>query len=186
MRLPAAPPVWYIRPLWWWQQGRHGAVLEPTALWSWRPAALLGFLGLFGLLRRARSPVPARMRALASVRVSQVVDCAFCIDLNAATLGGPMAMPVLEQVAQWRSSSAFTPGERLALEYAEAMSTTPPTVDDELMARLRSVFSPQALVELTAVVALQNMSARFNNALDAQAHGFCHLPAPEARACPPP
>ncbi|MBL8316047.1 MAG: carboxymuconolactone decarboxylase family protein [Rubrivivax sp.] len=182
MRLPAAPPAWFIRPLWWWQQRRHGAVLEPTALWSWRPAALLGFLGLFGLLRRTRSPLPMRLRALASVRVSQVVDCAFCIDLNAAALRATQDMPVLEQVSRWRASEAFTADERLALEYAEAISATPPTVSDDLMARLRSSFTPQAIVELTAVVALQNMSARFNNALDAQAHGFCQRPAQDARA----
>ncbi len=176
MRLPTPRPTWFIRPLWWWQVRRHGSVLEPTALWSWRPVAMLGFLGLFGLLRRKRSPLPQRLRALVSVRVSQVVGCAFCIDLNAALMAGEAAAPLLAQVAQWRASPDFEPQERLALEYAEAMSATPPTVDDDMMARLRAAFEPEAIVELSAVVALQNMSARFNTALDANAHGFC-IPA---------
>ncbi len=186
MRLPAARPTWFIRPLWWWQQRRHGRVLEPTALWSWRPVAMLGFLGLFGLLRRKRSPLPQRLRALVSVRVSQLVGCAFCIDLNAALMAGDATAPLLAQLADWRDLSGFAAQERLALEYAEAMSATPPTVDDAMMARLQSAFEPAAIVELSAVVALQNMSARFNTALDANAHGFCISAAARPLVSPTP
>lgn len=67
------------------------------------------------------------------------------------------------------------PIERLALEYAEAMTQTPPVVDDALFERLRAAFSPAAIVELTAGIALQNLSARCNAALGAQAHGFCTI-----------
>lgn len=176
MRLPEPRPAWYLRPLHAWQRRRHGRLLEPTALWSYRPAAMLGFLGLFGLLRRRRSPVPSLLRALASVRVSQVVDCAFCVDLNGAMLAGEDAAGRLAEVARWRDSPVFDDTERLVLAYAEAMSATPPAVDDALMARLQARFKPEAVVELTAVIGLQNMSARFNNALGAQAHGFCGLP----------
>ena len=176
MRLPPASPPWYLRPLHALQRRRHGRVLEPTALWTWRPAAMLGFLALFGLLRRKRSPMPALLRALASVRVSQVADCAFCVDLNSAMLAGEGGADRLMAVADWRHSPVFSADERLVLAYAEAMSATPPTVDDALVAQLRARFGDEALVELTAVIGLQNMSARFNHALGAQAHGFCALP----------
>jgi len=82
----------------------------------------------------------------------------------------------LADLPGWRDADRYTDTERLVLEYAEAMSATPPTVSDGLISRLRAVFAPEAIVELTAVVAMQNMSARFNNALDARAHGFCSLP----------
>ena len=145
-------------------------------MWAWRPAPMLGFLTLFSLLRRRASPVPARLRALASVRVSQIVDCAFCVDLNAALFLRDGDASELADLPGWRDAARYTDTERLVLEYAEAMSATPPRVTDGLMSRLKAVFAPSAIVELTAVVAMQNMSARFNNALDARAHGFCLLP----------
>jgi AhpD family alkylhydroperoxidase len=145
-------------------------------MWAWRPAPMLGFRTLFSLLRRRASPVPARLRALASVRVSQIVDCAFCVDLNAALFLRDGDASELADLPGWRDAARYTDTERLVLEYAEAMSATPPRVTDGLMSRLKAVFAPSAIVELTAVVAMQNMSARFNNALDARAHGFCALP----------
>lgn len=176
MRLPPAPVPWALRPLHALQRRRHGRVLEPTALWTWRPAAMLGFLSLFGLLRRRRSPVPQMLRALASVRVSQLADCAFCVDLNSALLAGEDGQARLGEVSRWRHSAVFSEEERLVLEYAEAMTATPPEVDDALMDRLKARFEPAAIVELSAVIGLQNMSARFNHALGARAHGFCSLP----------
>ncbi len=44
------------------------------------------------------------------------------------------------------------------------MTQTPAKVSDELFGRLRAHLSPEQLVELTAAVALENFSARFNHA----------------------
>ena len=179
MRLPHRSPIWYLRPLHWWQRRTHGEVLEPTALWSYRPQALLSFLTLFSRLRTRRSPVPADLRALVGLRVSQVIKCAFCVDLNASMLAAAgVSQPKAMALANWRHDAAFSEIERLVLEYAEAVSTTPCIVSDELFERMRGTFEDEAIVELTAVAAFQNMSARFNAALDAQAHGFCALPPP--------
>ena len=79
-------------------------------------------------------------------------------------------------VAYWRQSPLFSDEERLALEYAEAASVTPPTVDDALRTRLAAHFDAQALTELTALIGLQNLSARFNSAMDIPAQGLCRIP----------
>lgn len=178
MRLPFPSAVWYLRPLLAWQRRRYGEVLQPTALWSYRPRALLAFQRLFRALRRRDSPLPLDLRTLVSVRVSQLTSCAFCIDMNTwlahdAGVGEDKALAL----SDWRSATLFSDRERLALEYAEAMTCTPPAVCDELFERLRAVFSAEAIVELTAVISFQNMSARFNNALGADAHGFCTVPS---------
>ena len=177
MRLPSPALSWLLRPLHWWQKRQFGQVLEPTALWSYRPAALLAFLWMFTRLRGRRSPLPPGLRALVGLRVSQVTGCAFCIDLNAHLLEAA-AVPEEKalNLAEWPAATVFSEPERLALEYAEAMSATPPLVEDALFERLRQHFTPEAIVELTAVAAFQNMSARFNAALEANAHGFCALP----------
>ena len=80
---------------------------------------------------------------------------------------------------RWRESAAFTPLERDVLEYAEAMTNTPPTVTDELSASLLEQLGPAAMVELTAVIAFANMATRSNAALGIESQGFsaaCEIP----------
>ena len=49
--------------------------------------------------------------------------------------------------------------KREVMEYAEAMTQTPPTVTDELSATLLKALGPAALVELTMFIGLANLMA---------------------------
>jgi alkylhydroperoxidase family enzyme len=65
------------------------------------------------------------------------------------------------------------------LEYAEAMTSTPPTVTDELSERLLDRLGPAAMIELTVVIAFANFSTRSNVALGVESQGFsaaCAMP----------
>ncbi len=76
----------------------------------------------------------------------------------------------------------FTALERDVMEYAEAMSVTPPQVTDDLSARLLAALGAPAMVELVASVAFANMSTRANTAMGIEAQGFsraCRLPLAE-------
>jgi alkylhydroperoxidase family enzyme len=53
----------------------------------------------------------------------------------------------------------------VALEYADSMTITGREVSDELFARLREFYDEDALVELTAIIAWENASSKFNRAL---------------------
>lgn len=64
--------------------------------------------------------------------------------------------------------------ERLTLEYADAMTLTDQDVGDELFDRLRQHFSDDALIELTAVIAWENASSRFNRALRVPSQRLWH------------
>lgn len=79
-------------------------------------------------------------------------------------------------VADWRSSTLFSEKERLALAYAEAATQTPPAVDDALRSAMAAHFDARALTELTALIGLQNLSARFNAAMAIPAQGLCQIP----------
>jgi len=81
----------------------------------------------------------------------------------------------IRQVPTWRESSLFSAVERDALEYAERLTVTGDKVTDELFARLRGHFSEAQVVELTAVVALENFRSKFNPPLGIEAQGFCVL-----------
>jgi alkylhydroperoxidase family enzyme len=102
-----------------------------------------------------------------------LVGCSFCLDLGyfmAHNKGLDEAKA--REVPRWRDSDVFTPLERDVMEYAEAMTQTPPTVTDEMSARLLKALGAPALVELTAVVALANLPSRMNTALGIESQEF--------------
>ena len=65
----------------------------------------------------------------------------------------------------YATSPLYDEKERVALEYAERMTFTDQDVDDDLFSRLRGFFDEDALVELTATIAWENSSSKFNRAL---------------------
>jgi AhpD family alkylhydroperoxidase len=113
------------------------------------------------------------LKSYAHMAAAALIGCSFCLDLgyfqaHNAGLNETKA----REVPRWRESDLFTPLERDVMGYAEAMSRTPPTVTDELSARLLEQLGAAALVELTAWIALANLAARTNIALGIQAQGF--------------
>jgi alkylhydroperoxidase family enzyme len=82
----------------------------------------------------------------------------------------------LGEVLAWRDSKLFTPRERVALEYAERITTTGQKVDDALFAELKKHFSEAQIVELTAAIAMENFRSKFNPPLGIEAQGFCIVP----------
>ena len=69
------------------------------------------------------------------------------------------------ELDRYLESSLFDEREKLALEYADAITLSDRDVSDELFARLSARFDEMAIVELTAVIAWENASSKFNRAL---------------------
>ena len=82
----------------------------------------------------------------------------------------------VEALSAWRESTLFDARERAVLDYAEAMTRSDRDVDDAMVERLREWFDDDGIVELTGLIAFQNMSSKFNSALDVPPQGFCKLP----------
>lgn len=76
----------------------------------------------------------------------------------------------------WRESELFNDRERVALDYAEAVTHSDQQVEDDVAERLKRFFDDDSVVELTGLIASQNMSSKFNSALAIPAQGFCHIP----------
>lgn len=68
-------------------------------------------------------------------------------------------------LAEYATSPLYNEAERVALEYADAMTITERDVHDELFDRLRQFYDDDALVELTEIIAWENASSTFNRAL---------------------
>jgi alkylhydroperoxidase family enzyme len=82
----------------------------------------------------------------------------------------------VREIPTWRESRRFSDAERVAFEYAEAMTITGQRVSDDLFARVRAFYDEAQIVELTAAVALENFRSKFNVALGIESQGFCVLP----------
>jgi len=65
----------------------------------------------------------------------------------------------------YATSPLYSEPERVALSYADAMTITGREVSDEMFARLREFYNDDELVELTAIIAWENASSKFNRAL---------------------
>ena len=179
MSFVSAKPIgdysWFVRLFFWKQRRTYGRVLHPGLLWGRSKWVFAAVALLYGALDRRNSPLSPALRSLVTVRVSQINHCAFCVDINSATLRKRgVGDDKIEALDAWRENSAFSADERLALEYAEAMTLN--RVDDDLRNRLSARWDEDAIVELTGLVAFQNLSSKFNAALDVPAQGFCRLP----------
>jgi AhpD family alkylhydroperoxidase len=175
----ATPPAhaypWYVRLILALQRRRYGAELESARLWGRLPRSFFALTLLYRTLDRLGSPIEPALRALVQVRISQINWCAFCTDLNgAAALERAVAPEKLAALEQFENSPLYSERERAALAYAEALTDPARRVDDGCFTRLRAHFDEQAVLELTALAAFQNLSSKFNAALGVPAQGFCH------------
>jgi len=165
---------WYLKPFFWNQKRKYGQYLEPAKVWASVPRLFLSVVSIVGVLERKRSPVPSVIRSLVSIRVSQMNWCSFCVDLNSLTIMKRIKnSEKVDALEYWRESTLFSPDEVAALEYAEQITDNKQQVTDICFEKLKAHFDEAAIVELTALIAFQNMSSKFNSALGIEPQGLC-------------
>jgi len=174
---PDSSYPWYLRPFFWNQKRKYGQILKPALIWARVPRLFAAIAILYGVLDRKSSPIDPVLRSLITVRVSQINECRFCVDINSAMLAKRTgSMNKVEALERWQESELFDSKERVVLEYVEAVTYTDRQVDDDLSHRLHEYFNEDEIVELTGLISFQNLSSKFNSALDLPAQGFCRLP----------
>ncbi len=184
-RIPYLPiqkyPLW-MRFLFRLQRKKFGAILNPSYLWGYTPKQFLVFTLFYLVSQNKKSTLHPGLRSLVMVRVAQIHGCQFCIDINALLLmERTQSQEKFLNLSNWKSHSEFSELEKAALEYAEAMTQTECQVTEELMTRLKTQLTDTQIIELTGLIAYQNMSARFNSALNIPPQGFCDLKAPQKK-----
>ncbi|HTM09295.1 MAG TPA: hypothetical protein VL754_12990 [Verrucomicrobiae bacterium] len=95
---------------------------------------------------------------------------------------GASAEKVAAVLGDYKKSSLLSRRERLALELAERMTYTNKRVTNRFFNQLKRHFTDEELVELAAVIALENFRSKFNPVFAVEAHGFCPVPAVKAAA----
>jgi AhpD family alkylhydroperoxidase len=162
-----------------------GEVPEGVAV-MWHNRAVLNSSMGFGRKVQKWDQLDANLKSFAHMAVAAQIGCSACLDFGyfQAHNEGLDELKASE-VPRWRESTVFTPLEREVMEYAEAMTETPPQVTDQQSARLLEQLGAPALVELTAVVGFANLTARGNTAMGITSQGFskvCKLPLAQPSA----
>ena len=113
------------------------------------------------------------LKSFAHMAVASYVGCSWCLDFNYfMAFNEGLDVDRAREIPRWRESEVFTPLERQVFEYAEAVTDTPPTVTDEMVARLLDELGPAAVVELTSMIGFANLTTRGNVALGIESEGF--------------
>jgi alkylhydroperoxidase family enzyme len=120
------------------------------------------------------------LSVLAQLASAATIGCSWCMDFGYFVAHGEgLDLAKVSEVPRWRESDVFTKLERDVMSYAEAMSVTPLTVTDGMVASLIERLGEPAVVELTMIVAIENERSRFNCAAGLKSQGFsdvCELP----------
>jgi AhpD family alkylhydroperoxidase len=147
-------------------------IIEPLKMYAHIPDLLRGYAGLEQATAKLHQ-LDKRTRYLAELKAATLTNCEYCIDLGsqaARRIG--LRDDELLALPFYRTNPLFTDIEKLVMDYAVAMSRTPVDVPDELFATLKQYFNDAQIVELTHVIALENLRGRFNLALGIGAAGF--------------
>src|SRR5439155_3891662 len=147
-------------------------MLEPLEMYAHAPELLKAIAGL-EMATAQLNRLDERLTVLAQLKAATLTSCEYCIDLGSqiARRSG-LSDEQLLALPAYRSSPLFTDVEKLVLDYAVGMSRTPVDVPDGLVAKLLEHLDEGQLVELTHVIALENMRGRFNLALGIGAAGL--------------
>ncbi|MEU0738901.1 carboxymuconolactone decarboxylase family protein [Streptomyces sp. NPDC006134] len=172
-RVSLTPPrTLLFRVMEWYSRRMYGKVIDPGRALAHNPRVLWGDLRFEQSVAKW-DKLDADLKALAVMASAASIGCSWCMDFgfweNAERGMDPRK---LRDVPLWRDSDAYTPLERDVMEYAEAMTATPPVVTDDLAERLCARLGEPAFVELTAMVAVENLRSRINAALGLTSQGF--------------
>lgn len=151
---------------------RFGRALAPLEVMGHNARILRAHGAFERALERAHS-LDERLKTLAVMASAVRLGCAWCVDFGhwfAVSQG--IDEETLRAVPGWRESDTFSPLERDVMDYAELMTDDPAAITDAQVDGLRRALGEEALVELTYIVAVENMRSRFNTAMGLIGQGF--------------
>jgi AhpD family alkylhydroperoxidase len=120
----------------------------------------------FGAVKTAlqASDLPAELRELVNLRVSQINGCAYCIDMHTRdVLKLGVRIDKVALLPVWEEAEAlFSAKERAALAWAETVTRVPQSnVPDADYQKALAVLGEKELADVTVAVALMNAFNRF-------------------------
>ncbi|MCQ4326395.1 carboxymuconolactone decarboxylase family protein [Stutzerimonas stutzeri] len=126
------------------------------------PLPLQALTAISGYLRE--SDLEPQLLALIELRASQLNGCAYCIDMHSKDLLAlDTPLPRLHLLPAWREANVYSPAERAALAWTEALTRLPAGETlDRCYGELAEHFSPRAITRLTFAIIVINGWNRLN------------------------
>ncbi|MCG8333878.1 MAG: carboxymuconolactone decarboxylase family protein [Proteobacteria bacterium] len=148
----------------WISEKIAGKRMIPARLLAWSPRLALGAAFFESLVVQKDPTLSSRLLKLVRMQVSLNVSCPFCIDMNSANKEDYnitwQEIKTMQGDIQNHNVESLSSKERLAMELANRVSQTPPTVDDNFSQRLKTLFSEREILVLLATAAQVNYWAR--------------------------
>jgi AhpD family alkylhydroperoxidase len=177
-----------IRVAYWLARRRFGVVPEPFSVLARHRKLFMAAARHEMSAEKACTTLPANVRELAVYRVAQQLGCSWCVDFGTMLQKHEgLDIERLTRIDDYATSDTYSRQERLAVAYADAMTSTPVSVTDEQVAELRAEFGDEGVLELTYQIGLENQRARMYSALGIRDQGFssgdaCRVPAADVTA----
>lgn len=134
-----------------------------------------GVVHAMGELQRytQESGLEGSLLELARMRASQINGCAYCLDMHSKDA---RAQGETEQrlyvLSAWREAPFYTPRERAALAWTEAITLIPGGVSEELYGSVREHFDEKELADLTLAIITINGWNRLSIGLGADVGSY--------------
>jgi AhpD family alkylhydroperoxidase len=125
------------------------------------PAGVKALGGVYGYV--TQSSLPAVLIDLVYLRISQINNCAYCLDMHTRDLlKKGQKIEKLALVQAWaEAGDLFDERERAALAWAETVTRVAETgIPDQAYQAARAVFEERELVDLTIAIGLMNVYNR--------------------------
>jgi alkylhydroperoxidase family enzyme len=163
---------------------RYGVMLDPGAALGHNMQVGRSYAIFERQVERWRQ-LDRELKDLAVMAVAATIGCAWCMDFGywETTVSHAVPAEKIRDTANRRGSQVFSELELLVMEYAEAMTATPPRVTDAMVEALLQHLNEAQLVELTAIIAVENLRSRINSALGLTAQSFTDLPSAASWPC---
>ena len=145
--------------------GTYGPFRNQAAVFAHVPVALRHLMSMLLELREAAT-LPKRVLELATVTVSKLNQCDYCVAHHTPFLVVEGITPTgVEGILEYRDHPELDERDKLVIEYAIAAWERPSRIPDSFFARLHEYFSEAQLVELTLRITLCGFFNKFNDAL---------------------
>ncbi len=137
-----------------------------------RTSLLLGYCA-FEQAVATKPRVDRQLRALVQMKAAVMLGCEMCQDISSQqSLAAGVSEAQLRDLYRYRDSEHFGETQRLVLDLAVGMTSTPVNVSDDLFRALRERFDEPQLVELVNLISLENLRSRFNVTFRLRSQGF--------------
>lgn len=131
-----------------------------------RPQIAYAFINLNKAVMENQGELSSKVKRLIGYLTSTVSGCKYCQahTIRAAERYGSNNKQ-LNEIWDFRESSAFTEKEKIAFEFTIAASSIPNQVDDEISSKLREYWDDGEIVEMLGVISLFGFLNRWNDSM---------------------